>query len=99
MVRRSRDQREREVRSWRPLDAGSDLPALFPRAARNSGGDDKICANAFAKVTSDKDLLADAKKGKLPIAYVSAEDSLKSSVSSQSPPEMVAEIAKYIRFR
>jgi tripartite-type tricarboxylate transporter receptor subunit TctC len=59
----------------------------------------KILRDAFAKDTSDKDLLADAKKGKLPIAYVSAEDSLKlvREVLNQ-PPEMVAEIAKYIRF-
>jgi tripartite-type tricarboxylate transporter receptor subunit TctC len=59
----------------------------------------KILREAFAKVTSDRDLLADAKKGKLPIAYVSAEDSIKlvREVLEQ-PSEMAREIAKYIRF-
>jgi len=59
----------------------------------------KMLRDAFAKVTSDKDLLADAKKGKVPIAYVSAEDSLKliREVLNQ-PPEMAQEIAKYIKF-
>jgi len=59
----------------------------------------KILREAFARVTSDKDLLADAKKGKVPIAYVSAEDSLKliREVLNQ-PPEMAQEIAKYIKF-
>ena len=59
----------------------------------------KMLRDAFAKVTSDKDLLADAKKGKVPIAYVSAEDSLKliREVLNQ-PPDMAQEIAKYIKF-
>jgi tripartite-type tricarboxylate transporter receptor subunit TctC len=59
----------------------------------------KILRDAFAKVTQDKDLLADAKKGKLPIDYVTAEESLKlvREVLKQ-PPDMVEEIAKYIRF-
>ncbi|HEY2990494.1 MAG TPA: tripartite tricarboxylate transporter substrate-binding protein [Candidatus Binatia bacterium] len=59
----------------------------------------KILREAFAKVTQDKELLADAKKGKLPVDYVSAEESLKlvREVLKQ-PPEVVQEIAKYIRF-
>lgn len=59
----------------------------------------KILRDAFAKVTQDKDLLADAKKGKLPVDYVTAEESLKlvREVLNQSP-EMTQEIAKYIKF-
>lgn len=59
----------------------------------------KILRDAFAKVSNDKELLADAKKSKLPIDYVPAEEALKvvREVLSQ-PPDIVQEITKYIKF-
>jgi tripartite-type tricarboxylate transporter receptor subunit TctC len=59
----------------------------------------KILRNGLVQVTSDKEFLADAKKGKLPIEYVPPEEALKvvREVLSQ-PPDIVQEIAKYIKF-
>ncbi len=59
----------------------------------------KMLRDAFAKAATDKELLADAKKGKLPVDYVSADESLKlvREVLKQ-PPEVVQEIARYIKF-
>jgi tripartite-type tricarboxylate transporter receptor subunit TctC len=59
----------------------------------------KILRNAFDKVTKDKELLAEAKKGKLPIDYVSGDEALKvvKEVLGQ-PPDIAQEIAKYIKF-
>ncbi|MBI2090581.1 MAG: hypothetical protein HYT78_17860 [Deltaproteobacteria bacterium] len=59
----------------------------------------KILRDAFAKASRDKDLLAEAKKTKLPIDFVAAEDAVKvvQEVLRQ-PPEMAQEITKYIKF-
>lgn len=59
----------------------------------------KVLQGAFAKVASDKELLAEAGKAKMPIEYVGAEESLKVvyEVLNQHP-KMVEEITKYIRF-
>jgi tripartite-type tricarboxylate transporter receptor subunit TctC len=59
----------------------------------------KILREAFAKVTSDKELLAEAKKSKLPVDYVPHDEALKivKEVLAQ-PPELVQEISKYIKF-
>jgi tripartite-type tricarboxylate transporter receptor subunit TctC len=59
----------------------------------------KVLRDAFAKVTSDKDLLAEAKKTSLPIDYVPADEALKVVIEVLAqPPEMAQEIAKYIKF-
>lgn len=67
-------------------------PATAPEAL-------KILRDAFAKVLKDKELLAEAEKGKLTINYVSPEDALKvvSEVLNQ-PPEVVQTLAKHIKF-
>jgi tripartite-type tricarboxylate transporter receptor subunit TctC len=59
----------------------------------------KMLRDAFAKAANDKELLAEAKKTKLPIDYVGAEEALKvvREVLDQ-PPDMAQEIAKYIKF-
>lgn len=59
----------------------------------------KILRDAFARAAKDRELLAEAKKTKLPIAFVGAEAALKvvREVLSQ-PPDMVQEITKYVRF-
>jgi len=59
----------------------------------------KILRNAFANASKDKDLLAEAKKGKMTIDFSSAEEVLKivREVLGQ-PPEMAQEIGKYIKF-
>ena len=59
----------------------------------------KILRDAFAKASADKEFLAEASKGKLPIAYAPAEECLKiiQEVLGQ-PPETVQEISKYIKF-
>jgi tripartite-type tricarboxylate transporter receptor subunit TctC len=72
-----------------------------PYAAPPGTPDDrmKILRDAFARVTKDKELLAEAGKGKLPIDYVAAEEALKvlREVLNQ-PQEMAQEITKYIKF-
>lgn len=59
----------------------------------------KILRDAFASVLKDKELLAEATKGKMTIDYVSAENCLKvvAEVLGQ-PPDIVQELAKYIKF-
>lgn len=59
----------------------------------------KILRDAFANALKDKELLAEAEKGKLTIDYVSPEDALKvvSEVLGQ-PPDVVQVLAKYIKF-
>ena len=59
----------------------------------------KILRDAFAKVLKDKDLVAEAEKGKMTIDYTSPEDALRvvSEVLSQSP-DVVKELAKHIKF-
>ena len=59
----------------------------------------KILSGAFASALKDKDLLAEAKKGKMTIDYVSPEDALKivGEVLGQ-PQDVVKELAKYIKF-
>ena len=53
----------------------------------------------LVKALKDKDLLAEAEKGKMTIDYVSPEDALKvvSEVLAQ-PPDVVQTLAKYIKF-
>jgi tripartite-type tricarboxylate transporter receptor subunit TctC len=74
---------------YRPYAAPPGVPEPTLRTLRD----------AFAKVLKDKDLLAEAEKGKLPIDYVGAEEALKivREVLGQ-PPEIAQEIAKYIKF-
>jgi tripartite-type tricarboxylate transporter receptor subunit TctC len=59
----------------------------------------KILRDAFANALKDKDLLAEAEKGKITIDFVSPDDALKvvSEVLSQ-PPDVVQTLAKYIKF-
>ncbi|HET9915467.1 MAG TPA: tripartite tricarboxylate transporter substrate-binding protein [Candidatus Binatia bacterium] len=59
----------------------------------------KILRDAFANCLKDKDLLAEATKGKMTIDYTSPEDALKvvSEVLGQ-PPDVVQELAKHIKF-
>ena len=59
----------------------------------------KILRDAFANALKDKDLLAEAEKGKITIDYVSPDNALKvvSEVLSQ-PPDVVQTLAKYIKF-
>ena len=59
----------------------------------------KILRDAFANASKDKELLAEAKKGKMTIDFSSAEEVLKivREVLGQ-PPEMAQEIGKYIKF-
>ena len=59
----------------------------------------KILRDAFANALKDKDLLAEAEKGKMTIDYVSPEDSLKvvAEVLGQ-PPDVVQTLSKYIKF-
>ena len=59
----------------------------------------KILRDAFANCLKDKDLLAEAAKGKMTIDYTSPEDALKvvSEVLGQ-PPDVVQELAKHIKF-
>ena len=58
-----------------------------------------ILSTAFANALKDKDLLAEAEKGKMTIDYVSPEDALKvvAEVLGQ-PSDVVQELAKYIKF-
>jgi tripartite-type tricarboxylate transporter receptor subunit TctC len=59
----------------------------------------KILREAFSRAAQDKELLAEARKSKLPIDYTPAEEALKVVVGVlRQPPEMVKEIAKYIKF-
>ncbi|HEX6175686.1 MAG TPA: tripartite tricarboxylate transporter substrate-binding protein [Candidatus Binatia bacterium] len=59
----------------------------------------KMLRDAFANSLKDKDLLAEAEKGKMNIDYVSPEDALKvvSEVLGQ-PPDVVKVLAKHIKF-
>lgn len=59
----------------------------------------KILREAFASALKDKDLLAEAEKGKMTIDYVPPERCLKiiSEVLNQ-PPDVVQTLAKYIKF-
>jgi tripartite-type tricarboxylate transporter receptor subunit TctC len=59
----------------------------------------KLLRDAFGKLTKDKDLLAEAKKTKLPIDYVPGDEALKvvKEVLGQ-PADIAQEIAKYIKF-
>ena len=59
----------------------------------------KILRDAFTNVLKDKDLLAEAEKGKLTVDFVSPDDALKvvAEVLSQ-PPDVVQTLAKYIKF-
>ena len=59
----------------------------------------KILRDAFANVLKDKELLAEAEKGKMTIDYVSPEDALKVAVEVLGqPPEVVQTLAKHIKF-
>lgn len=72
-----------------------------PYAAPPGTADDRmrVLRDAFAIATKDKELLAEAKKAKLPIDYVAAEAAMKvvREVLSQ-PQEIAQEITKYIKF-
>jgi len=59
----------------------------------------KIIRGAFDKVTKDPELLAEAQKAKMPIGYVTAEESLKvvKQVLGQ-PKDIVQDLEKYIKF-
>ncbi len=59
----------------------------------------KILRDAFANALKDKELLAEAEKGKMTIDYTSPEDALKvvAEVLSQ-PPDIVQELTKHIKF-
>ncbi|HWO43109.1 MAG TPA: tripartite tricarboxylate transporter substrate-binding protein, partial [Candidatus Eisenbacteria bacterium] len=59
----------------------------------------KILRDAFARALKDKDLLAEAEKGKMTIDYVSPEHALKivAEVLNQ-PQDVVQTLAKYIKF-
>jgi len=59
----------------------------------------KILTSAFANVLKDKELLAEAEKGKMTIDYTAPEDALKvvAEVLGQ-PADVVQELAKYIKF-
>lgn len=59
----------------------------------------KILRDAFAKASKDKELLAEAEKGKMTIDFTPADEALKvvREVLSQ-PPELAQEIGKYIKF-
>jgi tripartite-type tricarboxylate transporter receptor subunit TctC len=59
----------------------------------------KILRDAFANALKDKELLAEAEKGKMNIDYVTPEAALKvvSEVLSQ-PPDVVKVLAKHIKF-
>jgi tripartite-type tricarboxylate transporter receptor subunit TctC len=59
----------------------------------------KILRDAFANASKDKDLLAEAKKGKMTIDFSAGEEVLRivREVLNQ-PPEMAQEIGKYIKF-
>jgi len=59
----------------------------------------KVLRDAFAKVTMDRELLAEAKKTKMGIDYTPAEQVLKviHEVLNQ-PPEITKELSKYIKF-
>jgi len=59
----------------------------------------KILRDAFANVLKDKDLLAEAEKGKMTIDYVPPDDALKvvAEVLGQ-PPDVVKVLAKHIKF-
>ncbi len=59
----------------------------------------KILRDAFAAVLKDKDLLAEAEKGKLTIDFVSPEEAMKviTEVLSQ-PPEVAKMLEKHIKF-
>lgn len=59
----------------------------------------KILRNAFAEVTKDKELLAEAKKTKLSIDFTPADECLTvvREVLNQ-PPALAKEMAKYIKF-
>ncbi|HXG49814.1 MAG TPA: tripartite tricarboxylate transporter substrate-binding protein [candidate division Zixibacteria bacterium] len=74
---------------YRPFAAPPGVPADALKTLRDG----------FAAALRDKDLLAEAAKGKLPIDYVSAEEALKivREVLSQ-PPDVAREIGKYIKF-
>jgi tripartite-type tricarboxylate transporter receptor subunit TctC len=58
----------------------------------------KILRDAFAKVTSDKDLLADASKSKMTVDFTPADRVLKIVQSTLGqPPEIAAEIGKFFK--
>ena len=59
----------------------------------------KTLTSAFATVLKDKDLLAEAEKGKMTIDYTAPADALKiiTEVLSQ-PADVVQDLAKYIKF-
>lgn len=59
----------------------------------------KILRDAFANALKDKDLLAEAEKGKMTIDYTSPDDALQvvSEVLNQ-PPDVVQTLAKHIKF-
>jgi len=59
----------------------------------------KILSDGFANALKDKELLAEAKKGKMTIDYTPPEDALKvvAEVLSQ-PADIVKELTKYIKF-
>jgi len=59
----------------------------------------KFLRDGFASALKDKELLAEAEKGKLTIEFTSPDDALKvvAEVLSQ-PPDIVQELAKHIKF-
>jgi tripartite-type tricarboxylate transporter receptor subunit TctC len=87
----------------RSLMAIRTAPTLIYRpyvAPPGTSGDAlKILRDAFARASADKEFLAEASKGKLPIDYAPAEECLKiiQEVLGQ-PPETVQEISKYMKF-
>ena len=59
----------------------------------------RMMRDAFAKAIKDPELVAEAKKGKMELEYVSGEETLRilTEVLSQ-PKEIVDEFSKYIKF-
>lgn len=59
----------------------------------------KILRDAFAKAIRDPELLADAKKAKIGIGYISGEEVARMFAAlMQQPPEVQKEMVKYIKF-
>jgi tripartite-type tricarboxylate transporter receptor subunit TctC len=59
----------------------------------------KIMREAFAKVIADKDLAAEAKKAKMDLNYVGADEAQKMLKEVlEQPKDVIDEVAKYIKF-
>jgi tripartite-type tricarboxylate transporter receptor subunit TctC len=58
-----------------------------------------ILKEAFAKVAKDPEAMEDAKKNKMAIQYVPADDVMKTLQFTMSqPPDVVKEFSKYVKF-